>query len=56
MAYADMHGRGEVLWPLRVALCGRAASPGPFEIMEVLGREETLARIDTALEKLEKLK
>lgn len=52
MAYADEHGRGEVLWPLRVALSGRKASPGPFEIMEVLGKEETIKRIDFALEKL----
>ncbi len=52
MAYADIHGRGEVLWPLRVALSGRAASPGPFEIMEVLGKEETIKRIDFALQKL----
>lgn len=52
MAYANEHGRGEVLWPLRVALSGRAASPGPFEIMEVLGKEETRKRIDLALQKL----
>ena len=45
-------GVGETLWPLRVALSGMAASPGPFEIMEVLGKEKTLERIRHALEKL----
>lgn len=52
MIYANQAGRGEVLWPLRVALSGRKASPGPFEIMEVLGKEETIMRIDRALAKL----
>jgi len=44
--------RGAVLWPLRVALTGRAASPGPFEIMEILGRANVARRIQRALEKL----
>jgi hypothetical protein len=35
-----------------VALSGRAASPGPFEIMEILDKEETLRRIEIATEKL----
>src|SRR3990170_193433 len=30
--------KGEILWPLRVALSGKKASPGPFEIMEILGK------------------
>lgn len=37
--------KGALLWPLRVALTGRKASPGPFEIMEILGVEETLVRV-----------
>lgn len=49
MAYADQEGRGEVLWPLRVALSGREASPGPFEIAEILGKEEALQRIKRAI-------
>jgi glutamyl/glutaminyl-tRNA synthetase len=52
MSYADKEGRGEVLWPFRVALSGRETSPGPFEIGEILGREETLRRIKKALELL----
>lgn len=49
---ANRTGRGEVLWPLRVALSGRGASPGPVELMEVLGKEESLRRIRHALELL----
>ena len=43
---------GEVFWPLRVALSGQQNSPGPFEIAEVLGKEESLKRINTAMNKL----
>jgi glutamyl-tRNA synthetase len=38
-----------VYQPLRVALAGRAVSPGIFETVAVLGRDETLARVDKAL-------
>ena len=44
--------RGDVLWPLRVALSGKKDSPGPFEIMEALGKEESKRRIKNALEKI----
>jgi len=44
--------KGEWLWPLRVALSGLKESPGPFEIMEGLGKEESLKRIRSAIEKL----
>ncbi len=39
----------EVYQPLRVALTGGTVSPGIFESVALLGREETLARIDRAL-------
>jgi glutamyl-tRNA synthetase len=39
----------EVYQPLRVALTGTTVSPGIFESVALLGREETLARIDGAL-------
>lgn len=35
--------------PLRMALTGRTASPGLFEVMEVLGRQRVLARLDQAI-------
>jgi glutamyl-tRNA synthetase len=39
---------GALAQPLRAALTGATASPGLFEVMEVLGREETLGRIADA--------
>jgi glutamyl-tRNA synthetase len=36
----------DVAQPARVAVTGRAASPGLFEVMEILGKERTLARLD----------
>ena len=39
---------GAVAQPLRAALTGSTASPGIFEVMEVLGRDETLGRIEDA--------
>ncbi|MBI1957352.1 MAG: glutamate--tRNA ligase [Candidatus Niyogibacteria bacterium] len=47
--YAEAEGRGAVLWPLRVALSGEKNSPGPFELAYVLGKRETLERIDHAI-------
>lgn len=46
--------KGWLLWPLRAALSGQKASPGPFDIMAILGKTETLRRIQRAVEKLEK--
>ena len=46
------YGTGDVLWPLRVALSGQKNSPGPYEIAEVLGKEETIKRINLAIEKI----
>ena len=48
--YAVEYAKGNVFWPLRVALSGREKSPGPFEIMYVIGKEETLKRLDRALQ------
>lgn len=42
--------KGKVLWPLRVALSGRKASPSPFEIIKILGVEESLKRLEKAKE------
>jgi len=44
--------RGLMLWPMRAALSGQEASPGPFEIAEILGRTETLNRVISAANKL----
>jgi glutamyl-tRNA synthetase len=45
-------GLGKVLQPARLALTGSAASPGMFELMEVLGKETTLQRLRRAIEYL----
>ena len=46
-AYVEESGAklGQVAQPLRAALTGRATSPGIFDVLEVLGRAESLARI-----------
>jgi glutamyl-tRNA synthetase len=44
---------GQIAQPVRVALTGKTVSPGLFEIMEVLGRERTLSRLDRAVEFIE---
>jgi glutamyl-tRNA synthetase len=41
---------GKVFQPVRVAIAGTTVSPGIFESVALLGKDETLARIDTALE------
>jgi glutamyl-tRNA synthetase len=43
---------GQMFQPIRVAVCGRKNAPPLFETLEVLGREKTLARIQTAEQKL----
>ena len=43
---------GDVFWPVRVAVSGLEKSPPPEEIMEVLGKDESLNRIKKAIEKL----
>ncbi len=42
---------GALAQPVRVALTGRTASPGLFEVMEVLGRERTLFRLRQGIER-----
>ena len=42
-----------VLWPLRIAITGRAATPGgAFEMAYLLGKDETMKRLDDAMAKL----
>jgi glutamyl-tRNA synthetase len=43
---------GKLFQPLRVALTGSAASPGIFDVLLVLGRERSLARIESAVVRL----
>ena len=43
---------GAVLWPLRAALSGSATSPSPFELIWVLGKDESLKRLARGIEVL----
>lgn len=46
---------GRVLWPVRIAITGTAVTPGgATEIAELLGKEETLIRMDTSIAKLQR--
>ena len=54
-AYVDEKGCkvNYVMWPIRVAVSGKQMTPaGATEIMEVLGKEESVARIRKAIEML----
>jgi glutamyl-tRNA synthetase len=48
-------GAGKLIHPLRVAVTGTAASPGIFDVLVLVGRERTLARVDAGLTTLEQL-
>ena len=53
MPHAEKEGdKGILLWPLRALLSGEKASPGPFEILAILGKERSLARVKYALDLL----
>jgi len=54
-AYAEKHGvkLGQPMWAVRIAATGCAVTPGgPGELMEILGREESLRRLRLALDRL----
>lgn len=44
----------DIIHPTRLAISGRTVGPGLFDIMELLGKERTLARMDKAIEYLKK--
>ena len=47
---------GYVMWPLRTAVSGKQMTPaGATEIMEIIGKDETIRRVKAAIEKLENL-
>ena len=51
-ALAERRGvqAGRIFQPLRVALTGLTVSPGIFDVLAMLGRDRSLARIDAAIE------
>ncbi len=59
LSYVEKKGykNGYVLWPVRIAVSGRQMTPaGATEIMEILGKEESLARIRKGIALLDKAK
>jgi len=42
-------GLGKVAQPVRVALTGGTASPGMYDVIQILGKDETLGRLDDAI-------
>ena len=56
MDYVAQKGckNGQALWPLRTAVSGKQMTPGgAYEIMEILGKDESLRRIRKGIELLE---
>lgn len=53
-AVVEEHGlkMGQLAQPVRVALTGRAASPGIFEVMDLLGRDRTVSRLRQAIARI----
>ena len=43
---------GQLLWPLRAALSGQQFSPGAFELAWVLGKDQSIERINLAINKI----
>lgn len=52
MLYADKLHRGGVLWATRVALSGKEKSPDPFTLIHILGKDQSMKRLDDAITKL----
>jgi len=49
--YAEEKGKGAVLWPVRYALTGKDKSPDPFNVMDIIGKEKTIERLEVAIDK-----
>jgi len=53
LAAANEMKNGQIMWPVRIAISGLASTPGgATEIAYLIGKEETLRRIDLGIEKL----
>ena len=53
IAYAEARGKGNVLWPMRIALSGREQSPDPFTLAAILGKKISLGRLERAIAMLQ---
>ncbi len=52
LPYAKEVGTGDLLWPVRYALSGKDKSPDPFVLIEIFGKNETIARLNYAIKLL----
>lgn len=52
MKIAEKKGKGNVLWPLRVSLSGKEKSPDPFTLLYVVGKDESIDRIEKVISNL----
>ena len=52
MKLAEEKGKGNVLWPLRVALSGKEKSPDPFTLLFIFGKNESIKRVQKAVESI----
>jgi glutamyl/glutaminyl-tRNA synthetase len=52
--YAAEVGRGDVLHPMRYSLSGQERSPDPFTIASIIGKDESVARLQSAINLLRK--
>jgi glutamyl-tRNA synthetase len=50
--YAQQHGAGNVLWPVRYALTGRDKSPDPFMVAYIIDKQEAADRLQKAISNL----
>ena len=51
--YAEEVGKGELLWPVRVAITGLERSPDPFSSAFIVGQSETINRLKNACDTIE---
>ncbi|MEK7264347.1 MAG: glutamate--tRNA ligase [Bacteroidota bacterium] len=52
-AAEELHiSNGKIIHPLRLAVSGMSSGPGVYDILEILGKEETVKRVSVALEKI----
>ncbi|MGA8262918.1 MAG: glutamate--tRNA ligase, partial [Ignavibacteriaceae bacterium] len=45
-------GLGELIHPVRLAVSGVGGGPGVFDILDIIGKEKTIKRLETAISKL----
>ena len=49
-------GEGKVIHPIRVAIMGRTASPGIFEVLRLMGKDRVIKRLSSAVTILSEVK